>query len=94
MEYLLNVMCLQKSLAPTKPKVLSVYLRFVLMPVKVDLRKWGGKNFPYIVAWIGMGITLFILLVLKLRLDILILIGPFIPYLIISLVRIRQELKR
>jgi|GEM_PF-1320028 len=64
------------------------------MSVKVDLKKWGRGNSLYIAAWIGMGITLFILLVLKLRLDILILIGPFIPYLIISLVRIRQELKR
>lgn len=64
------------------------------MSVKVNLRKWGGANLPYVVAWITMGTILFILLVLKLRLEILILIGPFIPYLIITLARIRQELKR
>jgi len=41
-----------------------------------------------------MGVILFILLVWKLKLDILIWVGPFIPYLIITLARIRQELKR
>lgn len=64
------------------------------MSLKINLRRWGGKNSPYVAAWIIMGIVLFILLVLKLRLEILILIGPFIPYLVITLARIRQELKR
>jgi len=64
------------------------------MSVRVDLRKWGGANLLYIIAWITMGVILFILLVWKLRLDILIWIGPFIPYLIITLARIHQELKR
>lgn len=63
------------------------------MSVKVDLKKWGGANLPYVAAWITMGVILFVLLVLKLRLGILILIGPFIPYLIITLARIYQELK-
>ena len=64
------------------------------MSVRVDLEKWGGKNFPYIVAWITMGTILFVLLLWRLKLDILIWIGPFIPYLIITLARIRQELKK
>jgi hypothetical protein len=64
------------------------------MPVKVDLKKWGGANLKYIAAWITMGIILFTLLVLKLKLEIFVLIGPFIPYLIITLARIRQELRR
>jgi hypothetical protein len=64
------------------------------MSVRVDLRKWGGANLPYIIAWITMGIILFTLLVWKLKWNILILVGPFIPYFIITLVRIRQELKR
>lgn len=63
------------------------------MSVKVDLKKWGGANLPYVAAWIAMGVTLFILLVWRLRLDILILIGPFVPYLVITLTRIYQELK-
>jgi hypothetical protein len=64
------------------------------MPVRVDLRKWCRANLPYIIAWITMGVILFALLVWKLQLSILILVGPFIPYLVITLVRIRQELKR
>lgn len=57
------------------------------------MKKWGGANRSYIAAWILMGIILFGLLVWKLGLGILLLIGPFIPYLIITLIRIRQELK-
>lgn len=64
------------------------------MSVRVDLRKWGGANLSYIIAWITMGVILFTLLVWKLKLDILIWVGPFIPYFIITLARIRQELKR
>jgi hypothetical protein len=64
------------------------------MSVRVDLRKWGRANLPYIIAWIIMGVIIFILLVWKLKWDILILIGPFIPYLVITLIRIRQEFKR
>jgi hypothetical protein len=65
------------------------------MSVRVDLRKWGGENLSYIIAWIAMGIILFTLLVWKLKLEgILIWVGPFIPYFIITLARIRQELKR
>lgn len=64
------------------------------MSIRVDLKKWGGKNLPYIAAWITMGVILFVLLVWKLRLGILVLIGPFIPYLVITLVRIYQEMKR
>lgn len=63
------------------------------MSIRVDLKKWGGANLRYLVAWIIMGTVLFTLLVLKLKLNIFILIGPFIPYLIITLARIRQELK-
>jgi hypothetical protein len=64
------------------------------MSVRVDLRKWGGANLQYIIAWITMGVILFTLLVWKLKWDILILVGPFIPYFIITLARIRQEFKR
>jgi len=64
------------------------------MSVRVDLRKWSGANRSYIAAWILMGIILFVLLVWRLGLGILLLIGPFIPYLIITLIRIRQEFKR
>lgn len=63
------------------------------MPLRVDLRKWGGANLPYIVAWILMGVVLFVLLTWKLGLGILVLIATFIPYLIISLARIYQELR-
>lgn len=64
------------------------------MSVRVNLRKWGGANLPYIVAWLTMGAIIFALLIWKLRLDILVLIGPFIPYLVITLARIRQEMRR
>jgi len=64
------------------------------MSVRVDLRKWGRANLPYIIAWITMGVILFTLLVWKLKLLILIWVGPFIPYFIITLARIRQELRR
>jgi hypothetical protein len=64
------------------------------MSLRVDLRKWGGANIRYIIAWITMGVILFVLLAWKLKLDTLILIGPFIPYLIISLGRVRRELRR
>lgn len=64
------------------------------MSVRVDLKKWGGANLPYIVAWLTMGTIIFALLIWKLRLDILVLIGPFIPYLVITLARIRQEMRR
>jgi hypothetical protein len=63
------------------------------MSVRVDLKKWGGENLPYIAAWIIMGTILFVLLLWRLKLDILIWVGPFIPYFIITLARIRQELK-
>ncbi len=64
------------------------------MSVRVNLRKWGGANLPYIVAWLTMGAIIFALLIWKLRLDILVLIGPFIPYFVITLARIRQEMRR
>jgi len=64
------------------------------MSVGVDLRKWGGANLPYVIAWLTMGIILFTLLVWKLKWDILILVGPFIPYFIITIARTCQELKR
>jgi len=63
------------------------------MSVRVDLKKWGGKNLPYIFAWSIMGTVLFVLLLWRLKLDILIWVGPFIPYFIITLARLRQELK-
>lgn len=62
------------------------------MPVRVNLRKWGGTNRSYIAAWILMGIIIFMLLTWKLRLGILLLIGPFIPYFIITMARIHQEM--
>ncbi len=63
------------------------------MSVRVNLRKWGGANRWYIMAWVLMGIVLFTLLTWKLRLGILVLVGPFIPYLVITLTRIHQEMK-
>ncbi|MDI6642620.1 MAG: hypothetical protein QMD95_00975 [Candidatus Hodarchaeaceae archaeon] len=64
------------------------------MSLRVDLKKWGGKNLGYITAWIAMGIVLLVLLVWRLRLGILVLIGPFIPYLAITLARIYQEMRK
>jgi hypothetical protein len=40
-----------------------------------------------------MGVVTFALVVRELRLYTLVLIAPFIPYLIITLARMRQELK-
>ncbi|MEW6221725.1 MAG: hypothetical protein AB1476_00165 [Candidatus Hadarchaeota archaeon] len=64
------------------------------MAVGVDLKDWGRKNLHYIAAWIGMGLILFFLIIRELGLSTLVLIGPFIPYLIITLARMGQELKK
>lgn len=62
-----------------------------MMTVKVDVRKWGRKNIHYITAWLAMGLILFALVIKELGINTLVLIGPFIPYLIITLLRLRQE---
>jgi hypothetical protein len=61
------------------------------MTVRVDLKKWGRKNFHYVFAWVAMGIVLFVLLVWRLGIYILALIGPFLPYLAITLARLLHE---
>jgi hypothetical protein len=64
------------------------------MTVRVDLGRWGRQNLHYIGAWIGMGLVLLVLLIRELGASILILIGPFLPYLFITLKRIREELRQ
>ncbi len=65
-----------------------------MMTVRVDLRKWGKKNLHYIFAWIAMGLVVFIIILKALGWYTLALIGPYLPYLIIILARLRRELKK
>ncbi len=65
-----------------------------MMTVRVDLRKWGKSNLHYIIAWIVMGLVVFVIIVKTLGWYTLALIGPFLPYLILILARLRRELKK
>ncbi|MEM2878089.1 MAG: hypothetical protein QXG10_00825 [Candidatus Hadarchaeales archaeon] len=62
--------------------------------LRVDLRKWVRKNWSYMVSWISMGLVMVILLARKMGFELLVLIGPFLPYLVICLIRMRRELKK
>jgi len=64
------------------------------MAVGVDLRAWGRKNLHYIVAWLAMGVILFVIIIKELGIYSLVLFAPFLPYLAITLARMHQELKK
>jgi hypothetical protein len=65
-----------------------------MMAVRVDLREWSRRNLHYISGWILMGLVLLALVIRELGSHALVLLGPFVPYLIITLARIRRELTR
>lgn len=64
------------------------------MTVRVNLRKWYRKNVHYIAAWIGMGLALLVLVIKELGIYALLLIGPYIPYLVLALAKLRREVKK
>jgi len=66
--------------------------KFLCM-LRVALKEWGRRNWKYIGSWIAMGLILLGLLIRKLGADILFLIVPFLPYLLISLARLVKEVK-
>jgi hypothetical protein len=65
-----------------------------MMTVRVNLRDWCRKNPHYISAWVVMGLVVFALIIKVLGIYTLVLIGPFIPYLVITLLKLRRELKK
>jgi hypothetical protein len=64
------------------------------MPLRVDLRVWGKRNLHYIAGWICMGLALLAAVIRELGIYTLVLVGPFLPFFLVSLKRIREELRR
>ncbi|MEM2874486.1 MAG: hypothetical protein QW567_00455 [Candidatus Hadarchaeales archaeon] len=61
--------------------------------LRVNLKRWMKENWVYVTSWIAMGLLLLVLLIKKLGVDILFLIVPFLPYLMLSLGRMVKEVR-